>query len=76
MTGFDVFGKPAGMLKRVQNDAKGRVSITGYGVSKREELTVLVSSRNNAESVIQVVSSGGPTHCHPELVSGSGLRSY
>jgi len=30
-------------------------------------------SRNNAESVIQVVPSGGPTHCHPEFSSGSGF---
>ncbi|RLL86909.1 hypothetical protein Y696_02175 [Mesotoga sp. H07pep.5.4] len=25
----------------------------------------------DAETVIQVAPSGGPTHCHPELVSGS-----
>jgi len=72
MTGFDVFGKPAGMLKRV-HDANSRVSITGYGVSRREELTVLVSSVNNAETVTQVATSGAPSHCHPELVSGSGF---
>jgi len=60
------------MLKRV-HDGKSRASSVGSGVSRREELTLWAFSCNNGESVIQVVPSGGATHCHPELVSGSGF---
>jgi len=47
--------------------------LQGMGCREEKHFTVFVSSGNNADSVIQVVPSGGPTHCHPELVSGSIL---
>jgi len=47
--------------------------LQGMGCREEKHFTVFVSSVNNADSVIQVVPSGAPSHCHPELVSDLGF---
>ena len=60
------------MLKRVQTR---RAGYRLQGMRSREEKRQSIQGFNATEEVVRAAVCGSPSHCHPELVSGSGSKN-